>query len=174
MAGRKAGSKNKNPRLSKVELQGLIISYESGVSTIKLGAQLGVHNATISKWLKSAGVERRPKGFQTGAGHHAWKGGRIVMDDGYVLVLIGPDDLFYPMAQIKTRTSRYVLEHRLVMARKLGRILLDSETVHHVDDSDRSNNHIDNLQLRQGRHGKGAAHCCAECGSTNIIPIPLS
>jgi hypothetical protein len=77
------------------------------------------------------------------------------------------------MAKVKTGGSRYVLEHRLVMAQKLGRCLTESETVHHKD-LDHSNNVIGNLQLRQGKHGKGAAFCCADCGSYNVVPAPLN
>lgn len=46
-----------------------------------------------------------------------------------------------------------VLEHRLVMARVLGRALSPTETVHHVD-GDVRNNCPDNLELRVGQHGK--------------------
>ena len=94
--------------------------------------------------------------------------------DGYVLLLVREDDPLYPMAQMKTTDARYCFEHRLVMARHLGRLLRDDETVHHVDDRDRQNNDISNLQLRQGKHGKGAAFRCADCGSHNVVPVPLA
>lgn len=42
--------------------------------------------------------------------------------------------------------SGFYYKHRLIMETKLGRQLLDTEVVHHID-GDRSNNSIDNLEL---------------------------
>ena len=66
-----------------------------------------------------------------------------------------------------------MMEHRLVMARLLGRRLLKSETVHHIDNN-RQHNEPGNLQLRQGRHGKGAVFRCASCGSHDIEAVSLA
>lgn len=71
-----------------------------------------------------------------------WKGGRFIDKDGYALVK-RPD---HPAA----RKSGYVLEHRLVMEAHLGRLLLDSEVVHHKN-SDKSDNRIANLELLDGQ-----------------------
>lgn len=64
------------------------------------------------------------------------------------------------VSECKRDITRTILEHRLFLARKLGRALLTHETVHHKD-GDRLNNDPENLELRVGRHGKGAteAHC---------------
>jgi transposase len=67
---------------------------------------------------------------------------------GYLCVRLPPD---VPMASMRTKAG-IVLEHRLVMARKLGRPLLPKETVHHIDGK-RNNNSPDNLQLHQQRIG---------------------
>lgn len=82
-----------------------------------------------------------------GANNPTWKGGKS-FKDGYILVWLDPDDFFYPMANKRG----YVLEHRLVMAKHLGRCLQNWEIVHHKgirykDIKNKSDNLIDNLQL---------------------------
>lgn len=71
----------------------------------------------------------------------------------------------------KNGTLRHqVPEHRLVIAHALGRPLRKDETVHHRNGV-RTDNRLENLELWQGRHPKGAPLCCAECGSRNLVPI---
>lgn len=74
-----------------------------------------------------------------------WKGGRKVRKDGYVLV-VAPDDHPYPADQHKASGLKYVLEHRLIMERHLGRYLQPGEVVHHRDINP-NNNDLSNLQL---------------------------
>ena len=165
---------NRKYNLTDEQSNLMVEMYESGKSCEAISKVVGVPWLLVNRRLKEFGVQLRPGGFRKGSEHHCWTGGRSRTQGGYIQVLISEDDPLYCMAQKKNGpgTHRYALEHRIVMARHLGRPLTRAETVHHIDD-DKANNSIDNLQLRRGKHGKGAAFVCADCGSNNITSVPL-
>lgn len=105
-----------------------------------------------------------------GSEHGSWKGGRARAEGGYVLVQPAPEDM--PFVD-RLRSGGYILEHRLVMAKHLGRPLRPWETVHHKNTKRRDDNSIGNLQLRQGSHGQGGVLVCHDCGSHNVGPGEL-
>ena len=74
---------------------------------------------------------------------------------GYIQIKLQPEDFFFPMAD----RQNYVLEHRLVVAKSLGRNLHPWEIVHHKGIrysgiENKSDNLEDNLELsnNQGEH----------------------
>ncbi len=71
-----------------------------------------------------------------------WHGGRIVTARGYVKINMDRDNFFFPMADKAGR----VPEHRLVMAKSIGRCLQNWEIVHHKNGI-KGDNRIENLQL---------------------------
>lgn len=77
------------------------------------------------------------------------KGG--VDKNGYQLVYLQPNDPMFTMTKPKSRT---VLEHRLVMARHLGRPLVTDEIVHHRNGI-KTDNRLSNLELWTRSHPNG-------------------
>lgn len=127
-----------------------------------VATHLQTSQSRVSKHLRALGIvsTKRPSGER----HGSWKGGRSQHASGYICVMVSRDD---PMCTMANKGTGYVMEHRLVMARHLGRALTRKETVHHIN-GNRSDNRLENLQLRSGHHGAGVAHRCRDCGSTNI------
>ena len=78
----------------------------------------------------------------SGTKNHNWRGGRVVASNGYVLVKVGFD---HPMADVRG----YAYEHRLVMAKMLGRDLAEGEQVHHKNGI-KTDNRPENLELMAG------------------------
>jgi hypothetical protein len=78
-----------------------------------------------------------------GAGNGKWNGGVVVDVRGYRLVYM-PD---HPRAQ---QPNGYILEHRLIAERVLGRELSEDEEVHHINE-DRSDNRLENLTVLSRR-----------------------
>jgi len=73
-----------------------------------------------------------------------WRGGRRVAGKGYICVL-KPD---HPNAS----TLGYVMEHRLVMEKKLGRYLGKGEVVHHINGKKDDNNPTNLEVMTRGKH----------------------
>ena len=137
--------------------QDLVIEgeYLAGKSSLQLAKAYGVSHSAILAALQRREVPRRPQGSRQG--HHApkWKGGiRFVNNSGYVMVYSRE----FP--EMNTSGKCYVLEHRLIMARHLGRALRKNERVHHRN-GDRADNRLENLELWIGGHpaGQRDAHC---------------
>ena len=90
----------------------------------------------MMKWSNKKWARHGPE-------HSQWKGGKSVDAKGYQKRNIHlVEEGFHCMCD----KSGWVLEHRYQMAKHIGRPLTRNEIVHHKD-GDRSNNHIDNLEL---------------------------
>jgi len=74
--------------------------------------------------------------------HPLWVKNRTQYFQGYIQARLPSDNFFYPMADKRG----WVFEHRLVMAKSLGRCLHDWEIVHHKNHI-KDDNRIENLQL---------------------------
>ena len=96
---------------------------------------------TIQRAFKRQGCKaRNPSEYQRGRHNSCWRGGRIIRL-GYVMIL-KPD---HP----NCNSLGYVLEHRLVMEKRLGRFLKKEEIVHHINNI-RNDNRDENLILFAG------------------------
>jgi hypothetical protein len=151
-----------NPRFSKDE-QGQWW-YKTGNAS-RTRAYLFVCKKCHCRYLASIFHKGKSKGFcSRGCGSSAWhkanpdrfkrdnskrwKGGRRASPRGYVAIYCPG----HP--SIKYGTRKYVLEHRLVMEKHLGRFLEANEFVHHKNGV-RDDNRIENLELWVTGHPSG-------------------
>ena len=86
-------------------------------------------------------IEKRRQTILANPERYQWGSGRYIEPGkGYVMVRCPPE------YKAMGRQNNYVLEHRLVMAKHLGRLLEPGEVVHHLN-SDLEDNRIENLRL---------------------------
>ena len=117
------------------ELQKLMVElFKSGNTATKIAKQLSLHTTSVTRVLKRNGLIMSDG---KGKNHPNWKGGRGIKT-GYMTVFM-PE---HPRAN----NIRRVFEHILVAEKKLGRPILKSEPIHHVD-LDRLNNNPSNLEV---------------------------
>jgi len=97
---------------------------------------------------KCSGIKRGEENRGGNSGN--WKGGKHHHTQGYIMIYLYPEDTFYSMAN----KLGYIKEHRLVMAKHLGRCLESWEIVHHINHI-RDDNRIENLMIISDGNHKG-------------------
>ena len=113
----------------------------------------GTNNPFFGKHHTKAQKEKVSKKLR-GKNSRWWKGGRWIRKDGYVAVTV------YNHPHPTSRNC--VLEHRLVMEKKLGRYLKPEEIVHHFNGI-RDDNRPENLGLtNKKKHEKQTLYKLAQ------------
>ena len=123
--------------------------YKGGASLTKLAKQNNLSVTGIHKILKRNGVERRRRGGKV----------REVPDHIVQDILTRFADGESQQSIADTHGFRQV---------HVSRIVKLHQSVPHSWQHRR-----ENLELRNGKHGKGQCLQCAECGSRNLIPVAL-
>lgn len=104
----------------------------------RVADEIGCSTGAIEKVVRRLGLKTQRTGPRSGEGHTNWKGGVIVRKGyRYVYLPTHPNAVF---------GKKYVAEHRLAVESKIGRLLLRSEVVHHID-GDTNNNSQENLMV---------------------------
>lgn len=122
-----------------------VASLCDGVRTSReIAGMLGESQKYVQEVMLKKNLPRRARGSATGSMNASFRGGRKIDRDGYVLVSAPTG---HPYARMrKDRPNGVILEHRLIMEREIGRFLLPSETVDHIDGL-RLHNAPSNLRL---------------------------
>lgn len=129
----------------------IIFLYKKGKSTNEIGELLGIDGSNVYRFLKRIGFILRSHSDSVrlaivtgrmeiliGSKNSSWKGGKTRHSKGYVLIR-------NPTHHRSTKNG-YVMEHVLVLEKKLGRSLKPNEIVHHINHK-KTDNHPANLQV---------------------------
>lgn len=109
-----------------------IVALSDGTrSSVQIAREVSASPRYVRKILTRLNLPRLREGAQPGKANHQYVSGRRVDLDGYVLITVPSD---HPYARTRTgRGTKLMYEHRYVMEQKLGRYLLPSEIVDHID-----------------------------------------
>lgn len=130
--------------------------FDGGLSAAAIGRKLGYFTTSITRVLKRNG---RVIGDKSGVNHPMWKGG-VVIKNGYRML--------YRNNHARRYNIPYVMEHVLVMEKKLGRVPRSDEPIHHID-LNRLNNDPSNLHLCSGNSDHLKIHSSLDSVARELI-----
>lgn len=109
-------------------------------------------------------MKKAAAGRYSGQENPNWKGGKVKIMQGYVMIF----NSIHPWAN----NRGYVLEHRLVMEKHIGRYLSPDEVVHHINGI-KDDNRIENLELFESQSEHVIFHCATfiakKCSVCNLV-----
>lgn len=122
-------------KLSKKQQKQVIRLYKSGLSCDKISILFECSTPTINNTLRRNNIKIRSYS------EASYKGSKFPDKRGYLRVTpMGKDK------QFNDTNYRFMLEHRLIMAKHLGRKLNKNEQVHHKNGI-KDDNRLENLEL---------------------------
>ena len=123
-------------------------NHNWGGGNIKVETRAKMSAAKKGRKLSTETCHRMSEAHR-GEKNYNWNGGRKRDPRGYILVFVPS----HPYGNCEG----YVYEHRLVMEAHLGRTLLPTEVVHHINGI-KNDNRIENLMLFSSNEGHASHH----------------
>jgi len=119
--------------------------YKDGMSLRKIAAIHKTSHETVRQILINHKILTKYQFYQKATGD------KRVDKQGYVHIFLG-------VGEPGANKSGWVLEHRLVMQKHIGRPLMFWEIIHHVD-RDKENNDIENLRITTSAEHSTCLRC---------------
>lgn len=113
--------------------------FREGKTLTSIADLVKTNVSRVAQFLRRNGVTHIPHGRPAKEDHWLWGGGWRVNKDGYI-------EIYVDQHPNHRKYTKYILEHRLVMEKAIGRYLLRTEVVHHKNGV-KDDNRIENLQL---------------------------
>ena len=139
--------KNTNHKYEQLQDKNWVKQSLNVKSIADIAKEIGSSKSAVMNAIKKYNIEiKRGRTSLRGEKNRLWNGGKQVNSNGYIYIY-APD---HPKATLRG----YVLEHRLVAEKKIGRPIEDFEDVHHIN-GNKVDNSPDNLEVLSRReHAK--------------------